>query len=121
MVVPSSHCCERVCFIRPRRSLLASLCWLDSETPDLVRRAGAGTAPAEGDHRTYPRRTEARRTMRMSFDINETVFDEQGTYLEEKAVPYEQALMGQFAASPEGQAIVQRGTELGWAGAMIHY
>jgi hypothetical protein len=57
----------------------------------------------------------------MSFDINEAVFDEQGTYLEEKAVPYEQALMDQFAASPEGQAILQRGTELGWAGAMIHY
>jgi hypothetical protein len=57
----------------------------------------------------------------MSFDIHEAVFDEQGTYLEEKAVRYEQALMGQFAASPEGQAIIQTGTELGWAGAMIHY
>ena len=59
--------------------------------------------------------------MRMSFDIKESVFDEQGTYLEEKAVRYEQALMDQFAASPEGQAITQRGTELGWARAMIHY
>ncbi len=29
--------------------------------------------------------------------------------------------MEQFAASPEGQAITQRGTELGWARAMIHY
>jgi hypothetical protein len=29
--------------------------------------------------------------------------------------------MEQFAASPEGQAITQTGTELGWAGAMIHY
>ncbi len=57
----------------------------------------------------------------MSFDINEAVFDEQGRYLEEKASCYEQALMDQFAASPEGQAIIQRGTELGWAGAMIHY
>jgi hypothetical protein len=57
----------------------------------------------------------------MSFDINETVFDAEGTYLEEKAVRYEQALMEQFAASPEGHAITQRGTELGWAGAMIHY
>ncbi len=57
----------------------------------------------------------------MSFDINEPVFDEQGTYLEEKAVRYEHALMEQFAASPEGQAITQTGTELGWAGAMIHY
>ena len=37
--------------------------------------------------------------MRMSFDINEAVFDEQGTYLEEKAVRYEEALMNQFAAS----------------------
>ena len=57
----------------------------------------------------------------MSFDINEAVFDEQGTYLEEKAVRYEEALMEQFVASPEGQAITQTGTELGWARAMIHY
>ena len=57
----------------------------------------------------------------MSFDINEAVFDERGTYLEEKAVRYEHALMEQFAASPEGQAIKETGTELGWAGAMIHY
>jgi hypothetical protein len=35
----------------------------------------------------------------MSFEINEAVFDEQGTYLEEKAVRYEEALMEQFAAS----------------------
>ena len=59
--------------------------------------------------------------MRMSFDINEAVFDEQGTYLEEKAVRYEEVLMDQFAASPQGQAIKEKGTELGWAGAMIHY
>jgi hypothetical protein len=57
----------------------------------------------------------------MSFDINEAVFDEQGSYLEEKASRYEEALMEQFAASPEGQAIKERGTELGWARAMIHY
>jgi hypothetical protein len=57
----------------------------------------------------------------MSFDINEAVFDSKGTYLEEKAVRYEEVLMDQFAASPEGQAIKERGTELGWAGAMIHY
>jgi hypothetical protein len=57
----------------------------------------------------------------MSFDINEPVFDEQGTYLEEPALRYEHALMEQFAASPEGQAIKETGTELGWAGAMIHY
>ncbi len=59
--------------------------------------------------------------MRVSFDLNEAVFDEQGPYLEEKAVRYDHALMDQFAASPEGQAIKERGTELGWAGAMIHY
>ena len=57
----------------------------------------------------------------MSFDINEAVFDSKGTYLEEKAVRYEEVLMDQFTASPEGQAIKERGTELGWAGAMIHY
>jgi hypothetical protein len=59
--------------------------------------------------------------MNMSFDINEAVFDEQGTYLEEPALRYEHALMEQFSASQEGQAITQTGTELGWAGAMIHY
>jgi hypothetical protein len=57
----------------------------------------------------------------MSFDINEAVFDSKGTYLEEKAVRYEEALMDQFATSPEGQAIKEKGTELGWAGVMIHY
>jgi hypothetical protein len=57
----------------------------------------------------------------MSFDINEAVFDSKGAYQEEKAVRYEEALMNQFAASPEGQAIKERGTELGWARALIHY
>lgn len=57
----------------------------------------------------------------MSFDINEAVFDSTGTYLEEKALRYEHDLMEQFAASPEGQALTQRGTELGWAGVLIHY
>jgi hypothetical protein len=50
----------------------------------------------------------------MSFDINEAVFDEHGAYLEEKAVRYEEVLMEQFAASSEGQAIKEKGTELGW-------
>ena len=57
----------------------------------------------------------------MAFNINEAVFDSKGTYLEEKAVRYEKALMDQFVASPEGQVITERGTELGWARAMIHY
>ena len=57
----------------------------------------------------------------MAFDLNEAVFDSKGTYLEKKAVHYEEALMNQFAASPEGQAIKERGNELGWARAMIHY
>lgn len=57
----------------------------------------------------------------MVFDINEPVFDEQGTYLEERALRYEHTLMDQFTASPEGQAITQTGTELGWTQAMIHY
>jgi len=55
----------------------------------------------------------------MSFDINEAVFDSKGTYLEEKAVSYEHDLMEQFAASPEGQAITQKGTELGWASSRL--
>ena len=45
----------------------------------------------------------------MSCDLSEAVFDEQGSYLEEKAVRYEHALMEQFAASPEGQAIKEMG------------
>jgi hypothetical protein len=57
----------------------------------------------------------------MSFDINEPMFDSEGTYLEEQAVRYELALMEQFATSPEGQAIKERGTEVGWARAMLHY
>src|SRR6266487_2010624 len=83
--------------------------------------AGVGTESADARHRDQLRRKGGRRTMRMSFDINEAVFDEQGAYLEEPALRYEQALMEQFSASPEGQAITQTGTELGWAGAMIHY
>jgi hypothetical protein len=35
----------------------------------------------------------------MSFDLNEPVFDEQGTYLEEQAVRSEEVLWEQFAAS----------------------
>jgi hypothetical protein len=57
----------------------------------------------------------------MSFDIHAAVFDEQGRYLEEPAARYEAALLEQFAASPEGQAITERGTELGWAGVLVHY
>lgn len=57
----------------------------------------------------------------MAFDIHAAVFDEDGTYLEEHASRYEAALMNQFAASPEGQAITERGTELGWAGVLLHY
>ena len=41
--------------------------------------------------------------------------------MEEPALRYEHALMEQFSASPEGQAITQTGTELGWAAVMIHY
>ena len=52
----------------------------------------------------------------MSCEVNKAVFDEQGNYLEVQASRYEEALMEQFAASPEGQAITQAGTELGWLG-----
>jgi len=48
---------------------------------------------------TWISSVEASRRMKMSFDINEAVFDSEGTYLEEKAVRYEHALMEQFAAS----------------------
>ncbi len=46
----------------------------------------------------------------MPFDINQPVFDSKGMYLEEQAVRYEQDLMDQFVASPEGQAITESGT-----------
>lgn len=84
-------------------------------------RAGAKRKKPEVGYQNHPRRIDGRKMLKMSFDLNEAVFDEQGRYLEEKALRYEEALMNQFAASPEGQAMKERGTELGWAGAMIHY
>ena len=57
----------------------------------------------------------------MAFDIHAAVFDERGTYLEEPATRYEAALLDQFAASPEGRALTEQGTELGWAGVLVHY
>jgi len=62
-------------------------------------RAGAGTEKADVGHRNHPRRTGVRRRMRMSFDINEPIFDGQGKYLEEPASRYEHALLEQFTAS----------------------
>ncbi len=63
-------------------------------------RAGTETEQADAGRRNHPRRPGVRRRMRMSFDLNEPVFDEQGTYLEEPALRYEHALMEQFSASP---------------------
>jgi hypothetical protein len=57
----------------------------------------------------------------MSFDSNEAVFVYKGTYLEEQALRYKHDLMEQFAASPEGESLTERGTELGWAGVLIHF
>lgn len=57
----------------------------------------------------------------MTFDLSAPVFDAQGTYLEEQAVHYEDALMDQFTASPEGQALSKKGVELGWTHALLHY
>ena len=57
----------------------------------------------------------------MAFDLYAAIFDEHGTYLEEPATRYEAALMDLFAASPEGRALTERGTELGWAGVLLHY
>jgi hypothetical protein len=52
----------------------------------------------------------------MSFDSNEAVFDTEGTYLEEKAVRYEEALMDQFATSRSVTSDQREGnrTGLGW-------
>jgi hypothetical protein len=33
----------------PRRLLIAQLCWLDSDAPDAVQRAGARTTQADGN------------------------------------------------------------------------
>ncbi|GHO82676.1 hypothetical protein [Dictyobacter formicarum] len=38
--------------------------------------------------------------MRISFDINEAVFNARGTYLEEKAVHYEEILIGSMTEKP---------------------
>ena len=50
----------------------------------------------------------------MSFDINELVFDEQGTYQEEPALRYEHALMEQFAPHPKDKRSER--WEPNWAG-----
>jgi hypothetical protein len=106
MVEPSSLCSERVCFMRAeQRNLLVQASALQVETWSVARRGGArsregaGREKVESGRRNHPRQIEGRRMMRMSFDIHEAVFDEQGTYLEEKAVRYGEALMEQFAAS----------------------
>src|SRR5260370_27570061 len=102
MVVPSSLCSELVCFMWPRRSFLAQPSSLDRDGPHVARRGGARRSSKCGNRksilgrRNHPRRTAARRTLRMSFDLNEAVFHQQGTYLQDKAVRYEQACMDQL-------------------------
>ena len=116
MAAPGFLCCEPVYWRadRERAFSCSSPGWIGRCPPAEEVQEGR----ADAGRRNHPRRPAVRR---MSFDLNEPVFDEQGTYLEEPALRYEHALMEQFTASPEGQAITQTGTELGWAGAMIHY
>ncbi len=51
----------------------------------------------------------------MAFDIRQPVFNEDGDYLEEAAFDYRKQLMDLFAASPEGQALLDQGNDLGRA------
>jgi len=46
---------------------------------------------------------------------------EGGNYLEEAAFDYREQLMDLFAASPEGQALLDQGDDLGWANMMLDY
>ena len=57
----------------------------------------------------------------MAFDIRQPVFNEDGNYLEEAAFDYREQLMDLFAASPEGQALLDQGDDLGWANMMLDY
>ncbi len=57
----------------------------------------------------------------MAFDIRQPVFNEDDNYLEEAAFDYREQLMDLFAASPEGQALLDQGDDLGWANMMLDY
>ena len=57
----------------------------------------------------------------MAFDIHQSVYSEDGEYLEDAALDYREQLMDLFAASPEGQALLDQGDDLGWANHMMNY
>jgi len=57
----------------------------------------------------------------MTFDIHQSVFNEDGEYLEEAALDYREQLMDLFAASLEGQALLNQGDDLGWPDMMMNY
>lgn len=57
----------------------------------------------------------------MAFDIHQRVFDEDGEYSEKEVDRYIGELMDLFAASPEGQELMQQGSQIGWADSFMMY
>src|SRR5258708_28399660 len=114
MVVLSSLYSEHACWRAGREGAFSCShpCWIVTcltSPGEQVQagRAGVGTEKANVGGRNCPQRTAASRRMKMSFDINEAVFDEQRTYQEDTTVRSEPAFIDLFAASPAGQAISQ--------------
>ncbi len=57
----------------------------------------------------------------MTFNIRQKVFDKDADYLEESAINCQDQLMKLFAASPEGQGLLNEGHDLGWASMMLEF
>ena len=57
----------------------------------------------------------------MPFDIRQTIFDEDGEYLDEQADAYIDQLLAVFEASPEGQALAKDGLEAFWIALILDY
>src|SRR5579872_5426189 len=57
----------------------------------------------------------------MAFDIHQQVLDRDGMPLEKKARQYHDQLVQLFEQSPEGQALQQEGSDLGWASLMLEF
>lgn len=57
----------------------------------------------------------------MAFDIHQRVLDRDGMPLEKTTRQYHDQLMQLFEQSPEGQALRQEGSDLGWASMMLEF
>lgn len=55
------------------------------------------------------------------FDIHQSVFDEDGEWVDEAAEEYCNGLMTAFAESPEGQAFEEHYGDVGWPHSFLHY